>query len=68
MFEVKVTGMSCPSCASSIEHALRSIDPKVEVSVDIPAQTVRVKSQKEEKAITSLIEEAGFSVVGVKIL
>ena len=62
MYEVKVSGMTCGSCASSITHALKTIDPKVKVSVDLQTQTVRVESDKNENDITALIEEAGYPV------
>ena len=64
MYEVKVSGMTCGSCASSISHVLKSIDPKVKVEVDLKQQIVRVETEKSEKEITALIEEAGFPVSG----
>ena len=66
MYEIKVSGMTCHSCASSMTHALQSIDPKAEVSVDIRSQTVRVKSSKAQAAITSMIQEAGYAVLNAK--
>ncbi|MDZ4082054.1 MAG: heavy metal-associated domain-containing protein [Bdellovibrionales bacterium] len=64
MYEVKVSGMTCGSCANSISHVLKSIDPKVKVEVDLQEQIVRVETEKSEKEITALIEEAGFPVSG----
>lgn len=66
MYEVKVSGMTCGSCANSISHVLKSIDPKVKVEVDLKTQIVRVESEKSEKEITALIEEAGFPVLASK--
>lgn len=63
MYEVKVSGMTCGSCASAIGYALKTIDPKVEVSVDLKTQTVKIKSDQEQQNITSLIEEAGYPVL-----
>lgn len=63
MYEVKVSGMTCGSCASSIGHVLKNLDPDVKVTVDLKTQTVRVQSEKNEKDITALIEEAGFPVL-----
>ncbi len=62
MYEMKVEGMDCASCANSIAYALRSIDAGVEVSVDVPSQIVRVKSGRDEASIKALIEEAGYPV------
>ena len=66
MYEIKVTGMTCGSCASSLTHVLKSIDPKVKVGVDIRTQTVTVQSEKDEKQIVALIDDAGYPVISSK--
>lgn len=66
MYEIKVSGMTCGSCANSMTYALRSIDPKVEVSVDLKSQTVKVKSDRAQTEITALIEDAGYPVLAAK--
>jgi copper chaperone len=63
MYEFKVQGMTCGSCANTITYALRSIDPKVKVSADIKSQTLRVESNQDQGALSNLIEEAGYTVV-----
>lgn len=63
MYEFKVTGMTCGSCANTITYALRSLDPKVKVSADVKAQTLRVDSNHDQEEISTLIEEAGYPVV-----
>lgn len=63
MFEIKVSEMTCGSCASSIKHVLRQADPAAEVTVNLKDQTVQVQSSQEESVITKLIEEAGFPVL-----
>lgn len=63
MYEFKVTGMTCGSCAHTIAYALKSVDPKVKVSADVKAQTLRIESTQDQKEIASLIEEAGYPVV-----
>ncbi|MGE0762968.1 MAG: heavy-metal-associated domain-containing protein [Bdellovibrionales bacterium] len=68
MYEIKVSGMTCGSCANSMSYALKSIDPNVEVSVDLKSQTVKVKSNREQTEITALIEEAGYPVLGARKL
>lgn len=51
-----------------MSYALKSIDPNVEVSVDLKSQTVKVKSNREQTEITALIEEAGYPVLGARKL
>ena len=62
MYEYKVSGMTCPSCAKAIARTLQRIDPKVEVRVDISRQLVRVDSSKNIEDIAQLINEAGYPV------
>lgn len=66
MYEVKVTGMTCGSCASSISRVLKRADPDVQVSVDVAKETVSVKSKIGQTLIAELVEEAGFPVVAIK--
>lgn len=66
MYEFKVKGMTCPTCAKSMKSALLSIDSKVEVEVNLISQTVKVKSNKSEKEIADIIEEAGYPVIESK--
>lgn len=66
MYEVKVNGMTCPSCASSINHVLRSVDSTADATVDIGTQTVKVRSRKAQEEIAATIEEAGFPVVSIR--
>lgn len=68
MYELKVTGMTCGSCAGSMTYALRAVDPDVELKVDIKTQTVTVKSHLEKERIISVIEETGFPVLQSKPL
>lgn len=62
MLEFQVENMSCGSCANVISKAIKTIDPNVQVSVDVVSQTVRVKSGRSEKELANLIEECGYPV------
>lgn len=66
MYEVKVNGMTCGSCASSIRHVVKRVDPDAEVEVNIKNQTVQVKTKESAVTIAKLIEESGFPVVSTK--
>ena len=66
MYEVKVTGMTCGSCAGAISHVLKTIDPKVQVSVNLKNQIVMVNSDQDQNQIVALIEDAGFPVIEAK--
>lgn len=66
MYEIKVSGITCGGCVNSVTNALRGLDAKAEVSVDIKSQVVSIKSDKSQAEINATIEDAGFSVVDSK--
>lgn len=65
MFEFKVEGMTCGSCASAITRAIRDNDPEAQVTVDIRQQKARVKTAQKQEEVAQLIEEAGYKVLEV---
>jgi len=67
MYEFKISGMTCGSCANRITIALRSIDSDVKVLADVTSKTVRVESAKSQNAISQAIEDAGYAVESLKI-
>ena len=68
MYEIKVSGMTCGGCVSSITNALKSMDSKASVTVNLKSQIVTVESEKVQDDIVSAIEDAGYSVIEAKKL
>lgn len=68
MYEFKAEGMTCGSCAGIITKAVRSIDPKAQVSVDLGRQKVTVKSDQPQAELVQIIEEAGYPVKEARAL
>jgi copper chaperone len=66
MYEIKVSEMTCGSCANSIKQVLRKVDPTAEVKVNLKAQMVQVQSNQDESVITKIIQDAGFPVLESK--
>ena len=60
MLKLKVPDMSCGHCASTIEKAIRNLDPTADVMVDLRSQTVTVATRLEPTAISDLITSAGY--------
>ena len=58
----QVEGMSCGHCVKSVTAAVRSLDPKAEVQVDLPSGKVQVQSQQDRAAIARVIEDEGYKV------
>lgn len=61
MLKLKVPDMSCGHCASTIEKAIKSIDPTAKVKIDFASTTVAVETQASEKTISDAISAAGYN-------
>ena len=48
MLKLKVPDMSCGHCASTVEKAVRTVDPAAQVTVDLGSSTVAVESNADE--------------------
>jgi copper chaperone len=64
MLKLKVEGITCGGCASSIKKALAVVTPGSEVEVDITAGEVKVSGAADRAKVVTAIEDAGFDVVG----
>ncbi|AZO61846.1 MULTISPECIES: heavy-metal-associated domain-containing protein [unclassified Mesorhizobium] len=60
MLKLKVPDMSCGHCASTIEKAVKSVDPAARVTVDLGSTTVAVETKADETAIRDVIKTAGY--------
>lgn len=63
MYEFKVEGMTCPSCANSISQAMKQVDATSSVNIDIKEKLVKIKSRKSSAELESILEEVGFPVL-----
>lgn len=57
---LKVSGMSCGHCVSTIEKAVKGLDPAAEVSADLATGKVTVTSTLEAAPISQAIQDAGY--------
>lgn len=60
MQRYKVPEMTCGHCAGVVEKAVRSVDPKAQVTVDLGSQEVAVESSAGEAQIADAIRSAGY--------
>lgn len=56
----KVSDMTCGHCASVVEKAVKLIDPKAGVSVDLATGHVDVRSNVDADRIAEAIRSAGY--------
>lgn len=64
-FTIKITGMTCAGCASSIQKALQTIDGVESISISLEDHLAVVGCQEQTNVETLLnaIESAGFDAV-----
>ncbi len=63
--KIKITGMSCSTCARAIESALKDLEGIEEVSVNLATEIAHVKFDPEkvdEEKIVKTIESIGYGV------
>jgi copper chaperone len=65
MHRYSVPSMTCGHCAGTIDWAVKSIDPKAEVTIDLKTREVSVQSTAAEAAIATAIRSAGYVTVPV---
>ncbi len=60
MLKLKVPDMSCGHCAQAIEKAVKSVDPKAQVKVDLAGKTVSVETTAAEERVSEVVRSAGY--------
>ena len=63
MLTLEVKGMTCGHCANAVTRALKDVDPKAEVKVDLEAGRVQVETSASAAAIAAAVTEAGYEVL-----
>ena len=64
MLKLKVTGMTCGGCASSVTRAIAAVAPDAVVKVDLPSGVVAIEGKAPKAAVVAAIEDAGYDVAG----
>ena len=60
MISLRVTGMTCSSCATAVERIIKAQDPQAMVSVDLAAGQVDVRTPLPAAVLAAAIEAAGY--------
>lgn len=62
MLRYQVEGMSCGHCVQAVTRAVKAEDPQADVTVDLTAKAVSVRSQQPGERIAQAIRDAGYAV------
>ena len=66
MYELNVEGMSCAHCANAVTRSVQAVDAGAKVDVNLNLHKVYVESQADVQQISAAIQEAGYTVNGMK--
>ena len=69
--EIKVSGMSCASCALNVEKSLKNLDGVDEASVNVGTEKATIEYDPKKLNLTEMenaIEQAGYGVVNEKVI
>lgn len=62
MLRLNVDGMSCGHCVRSVTEAVKRVDSKAEVRVDLQAKQVEAETTADAKVVMRAIADAGYAV------
>lgn len=67
---VKITGMTCPSCAASVEGQLKKLKQvdSVDISIRKGAATLTLKDGQglDDTVVTQAVKDAGYKAVSIE--
>ena len=66
MLILKVPEMGCGVCVSTIQGAVRQLDPSATLSADLASKLVTIESSIDVARISDAIEKAGYRNVPVE--
>lgn len=61
----QIERMTCGGCARSVRKAIAAVDPKAEISVDLPNRTVEVESSVSEYLFALALASEGYPAVSL---
>lgn len=64
--DIKISGMTCASCAKAVERAVKKLDSSVEANVNMATEKLSISYDKDkvkDEDIEKAIEKAGFGVI-----
>lgn len=60
MIKLTIPDMTCGHCADSVTKAVKSVDEKATIDVDLSTKSVAIHSDAEATRISTALEQAGY--------
>jgi copper chaperone len=61
--ELEVNDMTCGHCAGVITKAVKGVDARANVDIDVAAKTVRIESALDAEGFLTAIRDSGYTPV-----
>jgi copper chaperone len=62
MVRLNVEGMSCGHCVQAVTRAIKAVDSRAEVQIDLAGKTVEAETSAAASVVSKAIEDAGYTV------
>ncbi|WP_037547878.1 heavy-metal-associated domain-containing protein [Stappia stellulata] len=62
MIELRIEGMACQGCATSVERAIATADPAAKTEIDLQSGHARIESDLPRDRLVAVVEAAGYDV------
>ncbi|EQA35146.1 heavy metal-associated domain protein [Leptospira inadai serovar Lyme str. 10] len=66
MRELKIDGMTCDHCMSTIKKAIQKMDPKAKIEIDLKTGIAKIESASTEADLSNAIREEGYTLLSIK--
>ncbi|MFN3293993.1 MAG: heavy-metal-associated domain-containing protein [Gemmobacter sp.] len=63
--DLSIPDMTCGHCSRSVTAAVKALDPKAEVAVDLSTRRARVETSAPAPAVIAALAEVGFDATPV---
>ncbi len=63
MPQFQVKDMTCKHCEATISNAIKELDSKANIAIDLATHSVSIESVQNEAVLEAAIHEAGFTPV-----
>ena len=61
MIELKLPTMTCDHCVRTVSETVQRVDAAAKIDVDLPAQMVRIQSQRQRQEFVRALSEEGYA-------
>lgn len=67
MYQYKVEKMSCMSCFRNIDEAVKEVDAKATLSVNMEQKLVSIQTELSAEKVQDVITEAGYPAEALEV-